>query len=172
MRNIVAMLAAGLTVSACTTMDARGEPDTKGATAILRGTDGSERGRAVITLVGDAMRLTINVTGLTPGERGLHIHTVGRCDPPEFTTAGPHWNPANKLHGRNNPMGAHSGDLPNIEIGATGEGGVTADLAGSLSELLDADGASIIVHAAADDYRTDPSGNSGARVLCGVFTAS
>ena len=170
MRNIVAMLAAGLTVSACTTMDARGEPDTKSATAVLRAADGSEHGRAVVTMVGEAMRLTVNVTGQAPGEHGMHVHAIGRCDAPDFASAGPHLNLGAKQHGRANPMGAHEGDLPNIVIGANREGSITADLPGGLIGLLDADGSAVIVHAAADDYRTDPSGNSGARVLCGVFS--
>ena len=76
-----------------------------------------------------------------------------------------------KMHGRDNPMGAHHGDLPNLMIGTDGRGSVAIDVPGSVAALLDADGASVIIHADADDYKTDPSGNSGGRIACGVLTA-
>ena len=109
----------------------------------------------------------IEATGLPHGIHGIHIHSVGRCDPPDFTSAGPHWNPAARKHGSNNPQGPHAGDLPNVEVAANGVLGATFTLpgasltgAGPAGVLLDADGASIVLHGAADDYVTDPSGNS------------
>ena len=99
---------------------------------------------------------------------------VGACEPP-FTTAGAHFNPTNRKHGADNPEGPHVGDLGNIEVGADSSVNVQVSAAGGMlrgeSGLLDADGASIIVHATADDNRTDPSGNSGARVACGRIGA-
>ena len=112
----------------------------------------------------------IDASGLPPGVHGIHVHAVGHCDPPDFTTAGAHWNPANRKHGMNNPAGPHAGDLPNVEVAANGTLGTTVTLAGaSLQSLLDADGAAIVLHAGADDYVTDPSGNSGARIACAVI---
>ena len=112
----------------------------------------------------------IDATGLPHGIHGLHAHAVGRCDAPEFTTAGPHWNPANRKHGTNNPAGPHAGDMPNVEVAANGTLGTTLVLPGaSMASLLDADGAALVLHAAADDYATDPSGNSGARIACAVI---
>lgn len=123
----------------------------------------------------DGLRLQVTVTGLNAGSYGAHIHAVGRCDPPGFESAGPHWNPAGRQHGSRNPLGQHAGDLPNLFAGADGRGtleylvrGVRLTGGGRMA-LLDGDGAALVIHAAADDYRTDPSGNSGARIACGVF---
>ena len=112
----------------------------------------------------------ISASGLPHGLHGIHVHAVGRCDPPDFKTAGAHWNPAGKQHGMNNPGGPHAGDLPNVEAAANGVLNATVTLAGaSMASLLEADGAALVVHAAADDYKTDPSGNSGARIACAVL---
>lgn len=112
----------------------------------------------------------ILASGLPHGIHGIHVHAVGRCDPPDFTTSGPHWNPAARKHGMNNPAGPHAGDLPNVEVAANGVLGATVVLSGaSMAGLLDGDGAALVIHAAADDYVTDPSGNSGARIACAVI---
>jgi Cu-Zn family superoxide dismutase len=112
----------------------------------------------------------IAASGLPHGLHGIHVHSVGRCDPPDFESAGPHWNPAGKQHGLNNPAGPHAGDLPNVEVAANGVLGATVTLPGaSMPSLLDADGAALVIHADADDYMTDPSGNSGARIACAVI---
>lgn len=119
----------------------------------------------------------IDATGLPHGIHGIHVHSVGRCDPPDFASAGPHWNPAGRKHGFNNPAGPHAGDLYNVEVAANGALGATLTLpgasltapAGTPGALLDADGASLVLHAQADDYVTDPSGNSGARIACAVI---
>lgn len=139
--------------------------------AKLMTASGEDRGSATLRLSGDRMRLSVDAMGLTPGARGFHIHEVGRCDAPDFTSAKGHWNPTSRQHGRDNAAGAHHGDMPNLLIGADGRGSVAVDVPGSIAQLLDADGASVIIHADADDYRTDPSGNSGARIACGVLTA-
>jgi Cu-Zn family superoxide dismutase len=115
----------------------------------------------------------INASALPHGIHGIHVHSVGRCEGPDFTSAGPHWNPAGKHHGLNNPAGPHAGDLPNVEVAANGVLQATVVLAGaSMANLLDADGAALVIHAAPDDNMTDPSGNSGARIACAVVTPS
>jgi Cu-Zn family superoxide dismutase len=112
----------------------------------------------------------INASGLPHGIHGIHVHSVGRCDPPDFASAGSHWNPAARKHGLNNPAGAHAGDLPNVEVAANGVLGATVVVSGaSMASLLDADGSALVIHAAADDNLTDPSGNSGARIACAVI---
>jgi Cu-Zn family superoxide dismutase len=123
------------------------------------------------TYAGLLIRGTVSELGL--GAHAIHVHAVGRCDPP-FTTAGPHFNPENRQHGFRSPNGWHLGDLPNIDTPASGRltfefllPGVT--LRGK-NALLDADGASIIIHASRDDYVTDPAGDSGSRAACGVIT--
>ena len=115
----------------------------------------------------------VNASGLPHGIHGIHVHAVGRCDGPDFTSAGPHWNPAGKHHGLNNPAGPHAGDLPNVEVAANGVLGATVVVSGAnMASLLDADGSALVIHAAADDNMTDPSGNSGARIACAVITPS
>jgi Cu-Zn family superoxide dismutase len=117
-----------------------------------------------------AVTFRIEGRGLPHGTHGLHVHTTGRCDPPAFETAGPHWNPAQRRHGFNNPAGPHGGDMPNVRVAANGVIGATVTLAGgSHMALLDADGSALVIHAAPDDYTTDPSGNSGARIACAVI---
>jgi Cu-Zn family superoxide dismutase len=111
--------------------------------------------------------LRIAVQGLTPGDHGLHLHAVGRCDGPAFASAGAHWNPAGKQHGHLNPQGAHSGDLPNLTSSANGHGAINFLVTGG--SLADADGTALVIHAKPDDYRTDPSGNSGDRIACAVL---
>lgn len=112
----------------------------------------------------------IQASGLPHGIHGVHVHAVGRCDGPDFASAGGHWNPAGKKHGMNNPAGPHAGDMPNVEVAANGVLGTTVVLPGaSMTSLLDADGAALVIHAGPDDYMTDPSGNSGARIACAVI---
>jgi superoxide dismutase, Cu-Zn family len=122
------------------------------------------------------IRVRIDAAGLVAGTYAVHFHETGLCEPPAFASAGPHWNPAGRQHGRLNPLGPHLGDLPNLTVGADGAGTVEYLVAGaSLTRgeraLLDRDGAALVVHAGPDDYRTDPSGNSGARLACGVVAA-
>src|SRR4051812_4544170 len=106
----------------------------------------------------------VQAAGLPHGIHAIHVHSVGRCDPPDFASAGPHWNPAERHHGLDNPQGPHAGDLPNVEIAANGVLGATLTLAGAsltgsgpAGVLLDADGASVVLHAGPDDNMTDPS---------------
>ena len=115
-----------------------------------------------------------SLTGLAPGTHAIHIHAVGKCEPP-FQTAGGHFNPDNKKHGFNSPQGWHGGDLPNIDVPASGmvkfELLLPGARLGGPQGILDADGAAVVVHASRDDYATDPAGNAGARVACGVLAA-
>lgn len=130
--------------------------------------------RARASNVSEGLRIEITAEGLSAGTYGVHVHAAGRCDPPGFESAGPHWNPTMRQHGSQNPQGPHRGDLPNLSVGANGQGEIAfivpdAQLAGGVGGMFDADGAALVVHARPDDYRTDPSGNSGARIGCGVF---
>ncbi len=142
------------------------------ATATLRDSAGTEVGTVTLTQVGDGVSVTGGLTGIMPGTHGIHIHAVGRCEPP-FESAGPHWNPTSRQHGLENPQGPHLGDLPSVTIDAAGTGSLKGTTRGGSvgrdNALLDADGASIVLHADPDDNRTDPSGNSGRRIACGVI---
>ena len=114
--------------------------------------------------------LLVTARGLPPGVHGIHVHDVGACDPPDFKSAGSHWNPTGKLHGAENPQGAHMGDLQNVTVAP--DGSLNAEIAvpgGGTSPMLDTNGAALVIHADPDDYKTDPSGNSGARIACAVL---
>ncbi len=141
--------------------------------ALLMDASGKAVGTATIRQTSHSLQLRVRAKGLAPGEKGLHIHAVGKCEGPKFITAGPHWNPDGKQHGRDNPMGSHAGDISNLDVNAKGRGTLIFDLHGAQMSgdggLMDADGSALVIHAKPDDYRTDPTGNSGDRIVCGVF---
>ena len=142
------------------------------ASATLLTADGEEVG--TVTATGSAGGITIDVSAMNmpEGLHGVHVHTVGSCDD-AFAAAGGHWNPAEAKHGLEAEGGQHAGDMPNLEVNADGTGSLTYMLAptATFAGLMDADGSAFIVHAGEDDQVTDPSGDSGDRIACGVFTA-
>jgi Cu-Zn family superoxide dismutase len=171
----IRLLAVGSLVLAGCASASRSTPTS--ATADLKNPSGQTVGRAVLTPSGAGVQLVVEVQGLPPGPKGLHIHETGACTPPAFTSAGGHFNPDGREHGSDNPQGAHAGDLPNLVIGADGTGRLVVTSArislatdGRATSLLDRDGSALVVHAAPDDLKTDPTGNSGGRIACGVVT--
>lgn len=131
---------------------------------------GQAIGTATPSQTSGGVTIAISASGLPHGLHGAHVHAVGRCDPPKFESAGAHWNPAERKHGLSNLQGPHAGDLPNLSVSSSGVAAGTLVLAhASLADLADADGSALVIHAAADDYVTDPSGNSGARIACAVL---
>lgn len=143
------------------------------ASADIAGPDGQRLGIATVVAEDDRVVLKAQVSGLTPGAHGIHLHTTGRCDGPAFTTAGGHLNPGHRQHGLDNPSGSHLGDLPNIVADGKGSGTISVTLSGTRDDvtraLFDSDGTALVIHADADDNMTDPAGNSGGRIACGVF---
>lgn len=177
MRMVIAMIlgAATIGMAGCDRSMETGAPvaDGRTASASLRTSTGADAGRATATEVAGGIRFTLDARGLPVGTHGAHVHMVGRCDAPDFTTAGAHWNPTNAKHGSMNPAGPHEGDLPNLIVGTDGRGTIGITIPGAtMANLLDTDGAAMVVHAAPDDLMTDPSGNSGGRIACGVFSAT
>lgn len=138
-------------------------------------TDGHEIGKVDLTEGADGVTIAVKAEGLPPGKHGIHIHEKGECTPPLFETAGGHFNPTEKEHGFNNLKGFHLGDLPNVEVDAEGKldtAVTTAELtlaSGKENSILDDDGSALVIHANEDDYKTDPSGNSGDRIACAVI---
>lgn len=177
MRTMSLVLLAAATALSVAPASARKAPGAAHqATATLLAPDGSPRGTVRAVDTGKGVKITISATGLPPGEHGAHVHAVGDCTPPDFKSAGGHWNPQGHEHGRDNPKGMHMGDLPNLTVGANGKGMLVAtvegaSLAGGDAPMLDADGAALVIHAGPDDMKTDPSGNSGGRIACGVLKA-
>ncbi|SFX49681.1 superoxide dismutase, Cu-Zn family [Thermoactinomyces sp. DSM 45891] len=139
---------------------------------------GKKIGKAEFWQEQDYVMARITVQDLPKGPHGIHVHTVGKCDIPTFETAGPHFNPAHKKHGTENVEGPHAGDLPNLEINDNGEGMAefaleNVTLKGNEdNSLFHPGGTAIVIHKDKDDYKTDPSGNSGARIACGVIQNS
>ncbi|MFJ7828086.1 superoxide dismutase family protein [Psychrobacillus sp. NPDC096623] len=142
----------------------------------LLNTEGKEVGQATLSEHSKGVHIFLKAEGLTPGVKAIHFHEKASCEKPTFESAGAHFNPTHKEHGFENPKGYHLGDLPNIEVGEDGKVELetvspAVVLAGGKSNsLLDADGSAIIIHEKADDYKTDPSGNSGARIVCGAIS--
>lgn len=142
------------------------------AHAFLHDLSGQEMGTVTLRDSGGRITLSGELSGIPPGIHAIHLHTVGRCDRPKYESAGSHWNPTGREHGTQNPNGPHLGDLPNlpepkdgwVKVDEVSPGGT---LRGA-NPLLDSDGASVVIHAKADDYKTNPSGNSGDRIACGV----
>ena len=117
--------------------------------------------------------LVLKLQGVPVGTHGLHVHANGACDPPAFESAGPHLNPASRKHGTRNPAGPHAGDLPNVRARADGTVDTTLvlprDLLGTSALGPGAPARALVLHAKADDMMTDPTGNSGSRIVCGVL---
>ena len=139
----------------------------------FNGGDGALLG--TVTVSEDPAGLVMNISGvgMPAGVHGIHLHEKGLCEGPKFESAGGHWNPTAKKHGRDNPEGAHAGDLANLTVAADGTASVSIPVAGAKMSsgemmLADADGTALVIHAKADDYKTDPSGASGDRIACAV----
>ncbi|MBO7742613.1 superoxide dismutase family protein [Paenibacillus sp. MWE-103] len=136
---------------------------------------GESIGSATLMQKDDQVLVRVEASKLTPGEHGLHFHETGKCEAPAFTSAGAHFNPAARMHGFNNPKGFHNGDLPNLKVDAAGnakaefETKVVTLAKGQPNSLLKDGGTALVIHDKADDYVTDPSGNSGDRIACGVI---
>ncbi|WP_374544320.1 superoxide dismutase family protein [Sphingorhabdus sp.] len=176
MNKILFILLAVVPLVACKSLDkpgSRADARADLAAASLHYGDGSGIAKFLQERNGVRGKLWLQVPA--KGSYAMHVHAVGKCDGPDFASAGPHWNPESRKHGLHNPAGPHRGDLPNIDASADlnvvvdfflpdvrlkGEGG-----------LIDADGAALVIHERADDNVTDPSGNSGKRIACGVITA-
>lgn len=169
-----ALAVLGLALAGCATLEQL--PTERMGSATLQLASGVPAGTAQLLGSGTELNVTIALAGLPPGVHGAHLHMVGSCEGPGFTSAGGHLNPHGRQHGSDNPAGAHLGDLPNVTIGASGTGTVSATLsdvrAEALAAIFDEDGTAVVVHALPDDYRTDPAGASGDRVACGVFRRS
>lgn len=164
------LAAATLLTMACLALPAAAQV----AKATLKDAAGKDVGTVNLTQTPSGVLIKLSVKGLPPGEKAFHVHAVGKCQPP-FTTAGGHFNPGSKKHGLAAPDGHHAGDMPNLSIPANGE--LTVEVLNSAISLIkgkpnsvfDADGSALVIHAGADDYKTDATGNAGARIACGVI---
>lgn len=143
-------------------------------TATLRDAQGKAVGTASLAPGEGGVKVTVAVSGVAPGLHGFHVHAVGKCEGPDFKSAGGHFNPGAKEHGLENPKGAHAGDMPNLMVGADGTGkgeflALGATLGTGPGSLFPEGGTAVVLHAAPDDMKSDPAGNAGARIACGVI---
>jgi len=144
------------------------------ASADLRDKNGTSVGMATFREATGGVLVSVEVKGLTPGLHAVHVHAVGKCEGPAFTSAGGHFNPAQKKHGLRSPEGPHAGDMPNMYVAKDGAGSFEVlndniSLKPGDRSVFDADGSALVIHAGVDDYVTDPTGNAGDRVACGII---
>lgn len=141
----------------------------------LMDSDGDSIGTAELTDEDDGVQVKLNAKGVSEGAHGIHFHEVGKCEVPDFESAGGHFNPADTSHGLDHKEGPHAGDLPNLNVGEDGEVDeefLAEDVtlkSGEENSLLQEGGTALIIHAEADDGKTQPSGDSGDRIVCGVI---
>lgn len=171
MHRALSLTALVLALGGCASMS--DDPADLGRANLVR-SNGEPAGTAQLIAVDGNVSLSLALAGLPPGAHGFHLHTTGTCTGPDFKSAGAHLNPHGKEHGTENPAGSHLGDLPNLVVADDGSVSISIPLSGTRSELMrtlfDADGTAIVVHDKPDDYRTDPAGNAGDRIACGVLT--
>lgn len=144
------------------------------ARADLKNAEGKSVGSAEFRQIKGGVLLTLRLNGLPPGLHAVHIHATGKCEPPGFTSAGGHFNPLEAKHGFKNPDGPHAGDLPDVLVNKDGVARYEAltqnvTLGAGKNSILEGEGRAIVIHAGADDHMTDPAGNSGDRIACGVI---
>jgi Cu-Zn family superoxide dismutase len=161
-----------LTVAGCLAATQAGA---QSANAVLVDPDGKKIGNVALSQLAQGVRIFAEATDLPPGVHAFHIHETGECQPPEFTSAGGHYNPTGEQHGWDNPEGHHAGDLPNVHVRDDGVLAIeyftdSVTLGEGDTTLFDDDGSAIVMHEGADDYQTDPAGDAGSRIACGVIS--
>lgn len=182
MKRGLILLCAAVVVAACSRQDGARQPASRTNSAgqpfklppdpfgwPIMDRTGKRVGTVTTRLAERGVEVTVETLGLPPGTHGVHIHETAKCEPPAFASAGGHWNWTSRKHGHENPQGHHAGDLGNLTVGADGKGNATFVVPAKDWDPKKAGGLPIVIHEAADDEKTDPSGNSGERIACGIL---
>jgi Cu-Zn family superoxide dismutase len=168
--SLFALAIAGSTLARGGTATRQGKP----VVVKLSDAKGDSIGTATLSPDAAGVKIALAIMGLSPGEHAIHVHQTAKCEGPAFTSAGGHFNPEQKQHGKDNPQGPHAGDMPNFTVDSTGRSrdtvvapGVT--LGDGPHSVFTGGGTALVVHEKADDLKSDPAGNAGARIACGVI---
>ncbi|HEY6970195.1 MAG TPA: superoxide dismutase family protein [Candidatus Angelobacter sp.] len=172
--GLIVLFLAGSAVLALAQAEKKGGKAPKPVTVTLQDGQGKNVGTATLSGATHGAKIKLIVHDITPGEHAIHVHQTAKCEGPDFKSAGPHFNPDGKKHGLQNPEGPHAGDIPNFTVDAKGKSKATVTapnvtLGDDPHSVFSGGGTALVIHAKADDNKTDPSGNSGDRIACGVI---